>query len=520
MYNLFLIIILFSFSISETYSWEDRGSILGYYGNLVGAESVGETDGVVPYDGDYMLTVSEFPFDGTPQAFIGWITDISAGDEITACFYGYDITPASSPSLRIWGSWSANDDINQYAGNADGNEIYTDGSGWNQVCHTFSTSHENWDEGEALVIQARLYSSPFDESSKYFIDLLSIETTSSTATIHFPEPLNGLLADAGDDQTVNEDSLVILDGSGSINTDGDIATYLWEQTAGIAVELDDEEAMTTTFIAPNESTNLGFKLTIYDIDGNEATDSVIITVLASTGDLAISDIQGEFDSSPFAGQFVTTDGYVTGRAEYGFFIQDDEASWSGIWVLDFGSESVNIGDEVEVAGMVEEYYDLTEINITSGTGSVNILSTGNSLYNPLYITQVEEAYESVLVTVSGICDGPPNQYGEWTLSGVWINNLMYSFTPVTGQEYTITGPLNYSYGEYKVEPRDSNDIIEELINDTIGDINYDDTINIYDIILLINLVFDGEYNSQGDINEDGILNIIDCILLVNLILDN
>ena len=187
-------------------------------------------------------------------------------------------------------------------------------------------------------------------------------------------------------------------------------------------------------------------------------------------------------------------------------------------MLDFGNQSVNIGDEVEVTGMVEEYYDLTEINITSG--SVNILSTGNSLYNPLYITQVEEAYESVLVTVSGICDGPPNQYGEWTLSGVWINNLMYSFTPVTGQEYTITGPLNYSYGEYKVEPRDSNDIIEELINDTIGDINYDDTINIYDIILLINLVFDGEYNSQGDINEDGILNIIDCILLVNLILDN
>ena len=64
------------------------GTILGSYGNLANVENVGETDGVVPYDGDYMLTVSESPIDGTPQAFIAWVTDISEGDQITACFYG------------------------------------------------------------------------------------------------------------------------------------------------------------------------------------------------------------------------------------------------------------------------------------------------------------------------------------------------------------------------------------------------------------------------------------------------
>ena len=171
MYNLFLIIILFSFSIAETYSWEDGGTILGSYGNLVDAENVGETDGVVPYDGDSMLTVSESPIDGTPQAFIAWVTDISEGDDITACFYGYDTTAGSSPSLRVWGSWSENDDINSYAGSADGNEEYTAGTGWDQVCHTFATSQENWDSGEALVVQARLYSSSSGpDPTKYFID--------------------------------------------------------------------------------------------------------------------------------------------------------------------------------------------------------------------------------------------------------------------------------------------------------------------------------------------------------------
>ena len=103
MQNFILSLFLISFSLAETYSWEDGGTILGSYGNLANVENVGETDGVVPYDGDYMLTVSESPIDGTPQAFIAWVTDISEGDQITACFYGYDTTAGSSPSMRVWG---------------------------------------------------------------------------------------------------------------------------------------------------------------------------------------------------------------------------------------------------------------------------------------------------------------------------------------------------------------------------------------------------------------------------------
>ena len=467
MYNLLALLILMSFSISETYSWENGGTILGSYGNLVDAENVGETDGVTPYDGDYMLTVSESPIDGTPQAFIAWVTDISDGDEITACFYGYDTTEGSAPSMRVWGSWTQNDDINAYAGSADGNEDYTAGTGWDQVCHTFSTSQENWEDGEALLVQARLYSSSSGpDPTKYFIDLVSIETSSTTATIHFPAPLDGLIADAGDNQTVDAGSMVTLDGSESINTNGDVAAYLWEQTSGIAVTLDDDESDMPTFTAPNESTVLNFDLTVYDSEGNEATDSVTITVLASAGDLEIADIQGESDASPYTGQVVTTIGLVTGVAEFGFFIQDGYGPWNGIWIVDFGDAGVERGDEVEVTGMVEEYYDLTEIIISDG-GSYSILSTGNTLYDSANISQTDESYESVLVTISGTCDGPPNEYGEWTLSGIMVDDLMYEFTPTTGEEYTITGPLSYSFGNYRVCPRDANDVDTGLSNDIV-----------------------------------------------------
>ena len=459
MYNLFLIIILFSFSISDTYSWEDgEGVIFGSDGNLIDAENVGETDGIAPFDGDRMLTVSEFPIDGTPEAYIGWVSNLNNGDEVTACFYGYDDTEEASPSLRIWGHWSSNESALDDQQSAGGNTEYTDGSGWSQVCHTWTAS-----TFEALTIQARLYSGG-STSTKYFIDKLEINTSSDSAVINFPEPIEGLFANAGANQTVDAGAIVTLDGSGSLNTDGDIIAYLWEQTSGIAVDLDDEESMTTTFFAPDESTVLNFDLTIYDADANESSDSVTITVVSSAGTLSISDIQGEGADSPYIGQNVTTSGYVTARAEYGFFIQDAEASWSGIWILDYGNQSVNIGDEVEVTGMVEEYYNLTEIDVTSG--NVSVLSTGNPLYNPILIDSVEEAYESVLVTVSGVCDGAPNEYGEWTLSGIWIDDLMYEFTPVVGEPYTITGPLYYSYDEYKVEPRDVNDVQDGILSNS------------------------------------------------------
>ena len=139
-------------------------------------------------------------------------------------------------------------------------------------------------------------------------------------------------------------------------------------------------------------------------------------------------------------------------------------SWTKI--IKHPRDFVSIGDEVEVSGQVAEYYDLTEIDISNG--SATILSSNNTLFNPILITETTEAYESVLVKVSGICDGPPDEYGEWTLSGITIDDYLYgdweSNFPVTDNQYTITGPLTYAFSSFRVLPRDSGDIQDGILS--------------------------------------------------------
>jgi len=51
-----------------------------------------------------------------------------------------------------------------------------------------------------------------------------------------------------------------------------------------------------------------------------------------------------------------------------------------------------------------------------------------------------------------------------------------------------------------------------------GDVNNDSILNILDIVLMITLILDGEYDECGDINSDGDMNILDIVTLVNIIL--
>ena len=93
------------------------------------------------------------------------------------------------------------------------------------------------------------------------------------------------VASAGSNQTVDEGATVTLDGSGTTDPDiatGDTLTYLWAQTSGTTVTLNDASAISPTFTAPVRQTaddgELAFSLTVTDSENETSTATVTISV--------------------------------------------------------------------------------------------------------------------------------------------------------------------------------------------------------------------------------------------------
>lgn len=62
-------------------------------------------------------------------------------------------------------------------------------------------------------------------------------------------------------------------------------------------------------------------------------------------------------------------------------------------------------------------------------------------------------------------------------------------------------------------------LLEENYNQTIlGDLNGDTTLNVADIIIIIDFILSEIYDENGDMNFDGGLNIQDITILLNIIL--
>ena len=102
------------------------------------------------------------------------------------------------------------------------------------------------------------------------------------------------------------------------------------------------------------------------------------------------------------------------------------------------------------------------------------------------------------------------------------NTLITDCDSANIEEVTESGSIVWSYsqsGNNVNIARAQKYAIDYFDEQNLGDINSDGTLNILDIVSLINLVLSNDYESSGDINEDNILNILDIIQLVNIILN-
>jgi len=173
--------------------------------------------------------------------------------------------------------------------------------------------------------------------------------------------------------------------------------------------------------------------------------------------------------SPYVGDTVTTSGIVTAVFSYkhGFFIEEKPAgAWKGIYVYMGYSwtPDISIGDSLEVTGKIQEYYNMTEFDTTT---TYTLLGHTTP---PLSMTVAtgnagQEEYESVLLFLNdAVCTNDSLGYWEWLVndgSGDFrIDNWGVNYRPNLGDTFDITGIQVYDWGNFKLEPRDSSDIVD------------------------------------------------------------
>lgn len=166
---------------------------------------------------------------------------------------------------------------------------------------------------------------------------------------------------------------------------------------------------------------------------------------------------------------------VTAHRSRRLYVQEAGATHAGVLVF-FGTapaETYTPGQVVTVEGTVTEYFGMTEITnpmvTDSGTTApvpAPVVLTAGTILDDV----AAEAYEGMLVqieTVQVVEFGPMAPEYHWTVTdgtnNIRVGTSLYIIPmgsePQAGDCYgTLTGPLNYSYDEFKIEPRGAADL--------------------------------------------------------------
>jgi predicted extracellular nuclease len=214
---------------------------------------------------------------------------------------------------------------------------------------------------------------------------------------------------------------------------------------------------------------VGLSACITPVDKPDDTDNPTGDLPAScTGGTTVADIQqggfGDGDEVEIACAVVTAE--LTGT-EDGFFIQDPGGGeWSGLYVYLYGGMEASdmdleVGKLITIAGVISEWNDLTELSIAT---AYDVATIGEY---PATIDEVDcgtsdwEPWEGCLISIDGLeVTSWPDSYGQVDTScGMTFDDLYFDYNTGTGAVCSpVVGPLTYTYDEYRLVPRDEDDM--------------------------------------------------------------
>ena len=207
-----------------------------------------------------------------------------------------------------------------------------------------------------------------------------------------------------------------------------------------------------------------FSIELVDSECSSLNPQILRTITFRIGETPIeitpiSTIrQGQANGLQFENQIVWVEGIVTfiekqvggdrDGQQNGFYMQDDRAAWSGIYVYD-RTNIPTVGNTVRLQAKVSEYYNLTELTNIS---EYIVTSTTTSVPEPITLdcaTAGTKNYESCYVKISDFEVLESLAYGNYKVkdeSGNFNINKTHqiqSFNIVIGSHYCATGVVNF-----------------------------------------------------------------------------
>ena len=186
---------------------------------------------------------------------------------------------------------------NQPVVDAGPDQIVDENTTGNVFCTAFDVENDpltyTWTSASSdLVIEnpaspGTTFTAPSVVSDKKVVLTCSVSDGTFTVSDHLTVTVRNTLslpitANAGPDQIVNEEVKVTLDGSASHDPENQPLHYAWTQTSGEEVIIDSSSNVRATFKSPTVANDeikvLVFELRVYDDNGREAFDTVVITV--------------------------------------------------------------------------------------------------------------------------------------------------------------------------------------------------------------------------------------------------
>jgi DNA/RNA endonuclease YhcR with UshA esterase domain len=205
-------------------------------------------------------------------------------------------------------------------------------------------------------------------------------------------------------------------------------------------------------------------------------DNITVDEYTAPSTTSIYDIQfttNPSGDSPEDGNVVMTGGIVTAHHANGYYIQAGTGPFSGVYVQD-NMNAVSRGDSVTLSATVNEFFNFTRLeNVTGFT----VVSSGNNEPAATNIVNTgdvnAEQYEGVKVMTTGEVTNDNYGFGMFQIfdnstDSTLVDDVIYQYIATNGQVLQVTGVVEYSFSEYKILPRDANDItdvtsVEELI---------------------------------------------------------